>query len=335
MTGGTIVDNIALGCGGGVLVEGSGSFEMAGGEIRGNMALDDGGGVYASDGTVAMSGGAIRDNLALDAGGGVFLDDGPFGMSGGEISGNKGDDGGGVHVSTNAAFAVSGAPVVSGNVNDAGGKDDVCLCGATIAVDGLSAGASIGVTSAIEPLLVATNATAKDRARFFSDDPGRYVKYEDGSLWLVAGTPPAAFTDPEGNEITNPAVLDWIEHYGATQEDIDALGTNDRFDELFLLDLDPTKNCEAELEISSIRLDEDGCVRLDVKLTRTENGVAVGTRKINGTLKLLGRADLSTGSFTPLEPDAFDSSFEHGNAVGIEYELPASNPPAFFKAVVE
>ena len=334
MTGGTIAYNTAR-CGGAVLVKGSGSFEMAGGEIRGNMAFDDGGGVYVSDGTIAMSGGAIRDNVAIDVGGGVFLDDGPFGMSGGVISGNRGDDGGGVHVSTNAVLAVSGAPVVSGNVNDAGGKDNVRLFGAAIAVGGLSSGASIGVTSAIEPLLVATNATAKDRARFFSDDPGRYVKYEDGSLWLVAGTPPAAFKDPEGDEITNPDVLDWIEHYGATQEDIDALGTNDRFAELFLLDLDPTKNCAAELEISSIRLDEDGCVRLDVKLTRTENGVAVGTRKINGTLKLLGRADLSTGSFTPLEPDAFDSSFEHGNAVGIEYELPASNPPAFFKAVVE
>ena len=61
----------------------------------------------------------------------------------------------------------------------------------------------------------------------------------------------------------------------------------------------------------------------------------VGTRKINGTLKLLGRADLATGSFEPLQPDVFDSNFETGNNVGIEYELPAWNPPAFFKVVVE
>ena len=158
--------------------------------------------------------------------------------------------------------------------------------------------------------------------------------YSDDNFIAGAVTNAPSLTDPEGNAITNPAVLDWIEHYGATQEDIDALGTNDRFDELFLLDLDPTKNCEAELRIASIRI-EDGIVYVGVELTRTENDVPVGTRTINGTLKLLGRADLATGSFEPLQPDVFDSNFETGNNVGIEYELPAWNPPAFFKVVVE
>ena len=173
------------------------------------------------------------------------------------------------------------------------------------------------------------------RAGLYDEVEGKiYYSFSDDNFVAGAVTNAPSLTDPEGNAITNPDVLDWIEHYGATQEDIDALGTNDRFDELFLLDLDPTKNCEAELKITSIRI-ENGIVYLGAQLTRTEDNVAVGTRKIRGTLKLLGRADLSTGSFTPLEPDAFDSSFEHGNAVGIEYELPASNPPAFFEAVVE
>ena len=173
------------------------------------------------------------------------------------------------------------------------------------------------------------------RAGLYDEVEGKiYYSFSDDNFIAGAVTNGPSLTDPEGNAISNPDVLDWIEHYGATQEDIDALGTNDRFDELFLLDLDPTKNCESELSISSIRI-EDGVVHLGVRLTRTENDVPVGTRKINGTLTLLGRADLATGSFEPLQPDVFDSNFETGNNVGIEYELPASAPPAFFKVVVE
>ena len=173
------------------------------------------------------------------------------------------------------------------------------------------------------------------RAGLYDEVEGKiYYSFSDDNFIAGAVTNGPSLTDPEGNAITNPDVLDWIEHYGATQEDIDALGTNDRFDELFLLDLDPTKNCEAELKITSIRI-ENGVVYLGVRLTRTENDVPVGTRKINGNLTLLGRADLATGSFEPLQPDVFDSIFETGNNVGIEYELPAWNPPAFFEAVVE
>ena len=71
----------------------------------------------------------------------------------------------------------------------------------------------------------------------------------------------------------------------------------------------------AELKITSIRI-EDGVVYLGVQLTRTENNVAVGTRKINGTLKLLGRADLTTGTFAPIDADC-DDSFESGNFTDI------------------
>ena len=161
-----------------------------------------------------------------------------------------------------------------------------------------------------------------------------YYSFSDDNFVAGTVTNAPSLTDPEGNAITNPDVLDWIKHYGATQEDIDALGTNDRFGELFLLNLDPTKNCEAELRIASIRI-EDGIVYVGVELTRTEDNVPVGTRKINGNLTLLGRADLATGSFEPLQSDVIDSNFENGNNVGIEYELPASAPPAFFKVVVE
>ena len=139
---------------------------------------------------------------------------------------------------------------------------------------------------------------------------------------------------PDGTPITDDDVLAWIAHYNGTQEDIDALGTNDKVDEEFLLNLDLTKACVAELKITSIRV-ENGVVSLGVQLTRTENNVAVGTRKINGTLKLLGRADLTAGTFTAVQPDPFDDIFETGNSIGIDYELPPSNPPKFFKVIVE
>ena len=141
--------------------------------------------------------------------------------------------------------------------------------------------------------------------------------------------------DPEGNEITDEDVLDWIARYGAEQSDIDALGAMDKFNGEFLLNLDLTKECVAELKITSIRI-KDGLVYLGVQLTRTENNVAVGIRKTNGTLKLLGRGSLSSGVFAPLEDaDVGDQCFEFGNTTGVEYELPASSPPEFFKVKVE
>ena len=150
----------------------------------------------------------------------------------------------------------------------------------------------------------------------------------------LGGNVVVALYDPDGNEITDADVLDWIEQYGAGQSDIDKL-TMDKFNEDFLLNLDLTKTCVAELKIISLAI-EDGVVYIDVQLTRTEDNVAVGTRKINGTLKLLGRASLTTGAFAPLNAAVVgDPQFETGNTGGIDYELPVSNPPQFFKAIIE
>ncbi|MBQ6924317.1 MAG: hypothetical protein IJQ73_06730 [Kiritimatiellae bacterium] len=149
-----------------------------------------------------------------------------------------------------------------------------------------------------------------------------------------------ALYDPDGNEITDANVLAWIEAFNANrptadiQADIDEL-TMDEFNEEFLLNLDLTKECVAELKITGIQI-EDGFVYVDVALTRTENNVAVGTRKINGVLKLLGTADLAAGTFTALD-DAIvgDATFSQGNTTAIDYALPATGAkPAFFKAVI-
>ena len=56
---------------------------------------------------------------------------------------------------------------------------------------------------------------------------------------------------------------------------------------------------------------------------------------INGRVKLLGGASLSDGSFSVLDADVGNDDFGDGNTAGLEYELPDSTPPAFFKVIVE
>ncbi len=150
----------------------------------------------------------------------------------------------------------------------------------------------------------------------------------------LGGNVVVALYDPEGNEITDEDVLDWIARYNAEQSDIDALGTMDKFNEEFLLNLDLTKECVAELKITSIHI-EDGTVTLGVSLSRSEDGSAVGLRAINGRVRLLGRENLSSGTFSVLDADVDNGDFGDGNTSGIEYELPDSTPPAFFKVIVK
>ena len=108
MDGGTIAgnspDDINSSCGGGVFVDGDGSFEMSGGAITNNTAAY-GGGVYVHcNGSFYMcdGDGLIAGNTATYSGGGVYIaraendwDIGAtFDMSGGVISGNFAGTGG-------------------------------------------------------------------------------------------------------------------------------------------------------------------------------------------------------------------------------------------------
>ena len=206
MTGGAISGNTAHENGGGVLVDvgmstmTGGTFTMTGGEISGNTAAD-GGGVYVFCGDFTMAGGAITGNTA-DYGGGVDVDD-TFTMTGGIVSGNTADYGGG-GVSVHGTFTVSGSPVVSGNTNSVGAANNVFVPSErTIAVDGLAADASIGVTTkdaptVAAPVAFATGAAAGDKARFFSDDPGRHVEQDGGTLLLADGIAPVPYIDADG-----------------------------------------------------------------------------------------------------------------------------------------
>ena len=184
MSGGEISGNKATN-GGGVYINCANSkyvgteFTMSGGKISGNKATN-GGGVYVwGDSThepkFTMSGGEISGNEA-DTGGGVYVGSyGTFTMSGGEITGNNTADNsktnGNVYVYT-AAFHVSGKAKIHDNWingkenNETGVYDEgdasiagnVYICPVTAEYfsyininEGLTEGASIGVTTATKP----------------------------------------------------------------------------------------------------------------------------------------------------------------------------------------
>ena len=120
--------------GAGVYVNGSGIFEMNGGEISGNIAPNSGGGVFVyNGGTFTMTSGTIGGtniadaNTAGNGGGGVFLSTGSseFIMNGDAvIEGNTARYGGGVAIAASSSFTMKGSALISGNeasVNSGGG----------------------------------------------------------------------------------------------------------------------------------------------------------------------------------------------------------------------
>ncbi|WRS27878.1 S-layer homology domain-containing protein [Oscillospiraceae bacterium MB08-C2-2] len=118
------------GAGGGIYVDGSGVFIMAGGNITGNTAVTGGG--VANRGTFTMSGGSIAGNSCISGSGDVSIGGGVanlggFTMSGGSITGNTvvaGGAGGGVL--TSEGMMLSGNANISGNtVGEA--SDNVAL----------------------------------------------------------------------------------------------------------------------------------------------------------------------------------------------------------------
>ncbi|MDE7382432.1 MAG: hypothetical protein K2M99_00900, partial [Treponemataceae bacterium] len=119
MVGGKVTGNVSgsgtSGYGAGVYINSSARFEMSGGIISENYAFSrdtyGGGGVYVG-GTFEMSGGEISGNKAIN-GGGVFVI-GTFTMEGGKIMDNTATSkGNGVYKAENATFTHTGGTVQS------------------------------------------------------------------------------------------------------------------------------------------------------------------------------------------------------------------------------
>ena len=130
MTGGSITDNTADECGGGVYNY-DGTFNLNGGSITANRAKE-GGGVFllSSDGSFKMTGGSIAENTATVDGGGVYNNNAAFTMEGGSIADNTvvrdssvadSSHGGGVYNNCNT-FKMTGGSI-TGNAVDGGAND--------------------------------------------------------------------------------------------------------------------------------------------------------------------------------------------------------------------
>lgn len=164
--------------GGGVYVDGGGTFTMTGGSIADNTAAA-GGGVYVyKGGTFTMEGGSINNNTTTSGGGGgVMVYEGTFTLSGGSITDNATNSetygyGGGVCLY--GTFYLSGDVIIQGNTK-AGTADNLYLGWQTINITGpLGKNAHIGVNAEAVPRSFISgwsdNMAGKDPADYFSSD---------------------------------------------------------------------------------------------------------------------------------------------------------------------
>ena len=176
-TGGVLIGGSGSN-GGGVYVDGGGTFTMTGGSIVGNTA-NAGGGVYVDEcGTFTMEDGSINNNQATSGGGGgVMVNKGSFTLSGGSITGNTTNSdtfgyGGGVCLY--GTFYLSGDSIIQSNTK-AGATDNLYLGWNTIKITGsLGENALIGVTAEGVPRSFISgwsdNMAGENPADYFSSD---------------------------------------------------------------------------------------------------------------------------------------------------------------------
>ena len=128
ISGDAIIKKNTTGSSGGGIFINSGSLDVKGGEISGNVANSDGGGIYFSSTSHSfeISGGTIggasdSDKNTAKNGGGVYVYAKNPKMSGGTISGNTAsENGGGVYVNVTGTFTMKDG-TISGNT--ANGND--------------------------------------------------------------------------------------------------------------------------------------------------------------------------------------------------------------------
>ena len=129
MNGGTISGNTALDYGGGVLTfpqkGGKVTININDGTISGNQVTEGSGGAIAAffgDSEVNIKGGALSENSAMNWGGGIFLYDATnVTISGGVISKNKAVMGGGVCLWEGSAVKQTGGSIENNAANAGGG----------------------------------------------------------------------------------------------------------------------------------------------------------------------------------------------------------------------
>ena len=163
-------------------------------------------------------------------------------------------------------------------------------------------------------------------------------------MFTVGEPPPVGFMDPEGNEIANPAVVEWLSEKGFTQADIDALGKDAaataKLYECYLANCDfRTQYAGASLGFSAISV-SNGVVSVTLQLTRK---APLGT--INGVLNFYGADDLADGFGScpiakgPVDFGEDDAKFGIDPTAGSVTQTATANigntTEKFFKAAIE
>ena len=145
--------------------------------------------------------------------------------------------------------------------------------GSTIAFDTALGYTFAGTVAADEPFVV-TSSTSGTVTTYTAETQGYY--------------------DPQGTEIMDYAVLEWLSNNGFTQAEINALGNDsaatDRLYECYLFNLDFTVP-DADAAISFTDITVSNRVSMTVQLVRK----APLAGRINGMLYLYGANDLATG----------------------------------------
>ena len=173
LNGGTIGNNTADRCGGGV--ESHGNVTVNGGKITNNTG-GAGGGIYNEIDTVTMTGGEISGNTSTGGCGGGIANIGTLVMSGGSITGNTAArEGGGVY--QYKTFQVSGTVQITGNKEN-GKISNVYLASdkyVTIESSGLNSDSKIGVNiNAKKDLNITQAINDKDYSAYFTSDDFNY-----------------------------------------------------------------------------------------------------------------------------------------------------------------
>ena len=322
MTGGTISGNFVdtTGDGNNIYAAGGGmfvnkcAFTMSGGEISGNWSSKNGGGVAVGGIGYAfvMTGGEISGNTAkclgwynCYGGGGVYVNNSAtFAMTNSVVSGNVASKGGGVYVNV-GTLRVSGSSVVSGNTNSVGQSRNVCLASSrTITVDGLAAGASIGVQTATEPTLgnsvkFATGALAGEEEYFFSDIYGYDVRLNGSDLLLAQLMAFPTYLEGADNSVRSNYVS-WAARNG---ED-----SNSEHEDAFLLNVAPAAT-PVGLRIDGIDVVDGGAT---VRVAATAGGDAVDMSQVNGVISLAAGDELGSLALTAVPSE--NVTYENGEA---------------------
>ena len=190
LTGGTISGNHAVQSGsankncGGVNITGSSTMNMSGGSIADNTASENDGGVYIGGGsTLTMSGGSITGNTAAKSYGGIRVaENGIFNLTGGSVTGNSATNNyGGIWM--NGTLNMSGNPIVSGNLAASSTASNVYLpSGKTITVNGaFTEGANIYIKTYNDATRAFTSGYSTNNA---STDPST-VFHTDKNIYGV------------------------------------------------------------------------------------------------------------------------------------------------------